>query len=221
MFCGMSLSLLAQKKETQQLNPDQIVKTLVSNAKKGKAGVFSLLHDSKLKPHVSAPLKQLLETLEAENSALKNIPNAKEKYGWFAVGAQCDGYDVFIWWPYWKPKFIRELECVARKDIGKAKVSLFEADPIEDSGKGTGPYSALVEFNFLCEKGVWQLEDIHVSHISDRLQIFDLTVRVAEQIGKIKEVRREIEKPAAITLPCSISELMAGCGIHHVGFGKL
>ena len=193
IFSAMSLSLLAQWKENLQLNPDQIVKMLVANAEKGKAGVFSLLHDSRLKHHISAPLRQSLEMLEAENNALYNIPDAREKYGWFVVGAQCDGYDIFMWWPNWKPKFIRELGCTARDDSGKATVRLFEADPIEDSGKGTGPYSALVEFNFRFEQGFWQLDDIHVTHISDRLQVFDLTTRVAEKISKIKEVRREIE----------------------------
>jgi hypothetical protein len=194
MFFGLSLIVSAQEKENPLIKPDEIVKTLVVNAKKGEAGVFSLLHDSKLKSHVSASLKQSLEVLEAENDALKKIPNAKEKYGWLIVGAQCDGYDVFNWWPYWKPHFIEELGCAARDDIGKATVRLFEADPIEESGKGTGPYSALVEFHFRFEMGVWQLNDIHVSHISDRLQIFDLTDQVAEKVSKIKEARRQIEK---------------------------
>lgn len=198
LFFALVLIASAEEKEKAPLTPDQIVKTLVANAKTGEAGVFSLLHDRKLKPHVSASLKQSLEVLEAENHALKKIPNAEANHGWFFVGAQCQGYDVFMWWPYWKPKFIRELGCNVRDDVGKARVRLFEADPIEDEGKGTGPYSALVEFNFRFENGFWQLDDIHVSQISDQLRIFDLAELVAEKISKIKEVRLDIEraKPA-------------------------
>lgn len=76
-------------------------------------------------------------------------------------------------------------------------VRLFESDPIEDEGKGTGPYSALVEFEFRFENGVWQLDDIHVSLISDRLEVFDLSKMVAGKISAIKVARREIERTMA------------------------
>lgn len=91
LCCALSVCAWAGERQSAPLEPKQVVQRLVANAKKGKPGVFSLLHDSALEPHVSASLKRLLEVLEAEEKALKNIPGATDEYSSMIDSAQCHG----------------------------------------------------------------------------------------------------------------------------------
>ena len=176
---------------TQQA--ESITEALIELTSTSRGDGLSAIINSKLYGNISRELRRDINKLQEQRAGLKALQKKSDR----TVGYRDYQYDIgkglFYWWQFYrKPRYVIPLGAYEGK-AGRIFVKVFESNPSEDSGRGTGPYSALVVFEFRSDNGVLKLTDIDVTGISDGPWELSVHEKTKSLIQSIKELRAELE----------------------------
>ena len=177
----------------KEMNPEQLVCSLVSDLKWDR--FWSAAHGESYS-YFGVQLKKEIYVLESKRKKVDALLRAgKQNFGFWGEFAKSEGSVLFLWAPdYRVPQYIIPIMGGSFQFVDQIQESVFFSDPIPDEGKGEGPSSSLAKF-FLRKIGnVWAIEDIEVTSISDRLQVYSVRERIKQSISRLDGVISELER---------------------------